>query len=80
MLRCTPYSKHTVLVDKDSVAYAVRASPPKHFDDVIAGVTQALEKLGEASQLGGPTIKQHRRGNFNSVTFGCSYGNGQEVS
>ena len=74
------FSKHTLLVDHDLVGYAVRASPPANYGDVIQGVTAAIEKLDRTLKFCKPSEKQLRRGNFRTVSFGCSYGGGQTVS
>lgn len=73
------FSKHTLLIDRNFVGYAVRASPPANYEEVIEGVTAALEKLA-GGLLFKPTEKRCRRGDFRTVSFGCSYGGGQTVS
>lgn len=62
------------------MGYAVRASPPANYGKVIQGVTRALEELGEALRPHGLAQQGCRRGNFKTVSFGCSYGGGQGVS
>jgi hypothetical protein len=67
-------------MDGNLVGYAVLASPPANYKGVIKGVTVALEKLEETLLLDKFIEKQCRRGNFKTLTFGCSYGSGQKVT
>lgn len=62
------------------VGYAVLASPPANYGQVISGVTVALEKLEGALLFDRATEKQCRRGSFRTIAFGCSYGGGQKVN
>ena len=74
------FSKHTLLVDKNFVGYAVRASLPANYEDVVKGVTAALEELETKLLFCESTKNELRRGTFKSVSFGSSYGGGQTVS
>lgn len=67
-------------MDGNSIGYAVRASPPANYEDVIKGVTAALEELETRLLFCESTKNQYRRGNFKTVSFGSSYGGGQTVS
>ena len=66
-------------MDEDLIGYAVLASPPSNYGEVIMGVTGAIEKLERTLRFETAKGQPYRRGDFRTVTFGCSYGGGQKV-
>lgn len=74
------FRKHTLLLDEALVGYALLASPPASYQGVIEGVTVAIEKLAESLVFQKTQAGTCRRGEFRTITFGCSYGGGRKVT
>lgn len=67
-------------MDKGLVGYALLASPPASYTETIKEVTLAIEELGGTLVFQKTRGAKCRRGDFKSITFGCSYGGGQKVT
>lgn len=63
-------------LDRDGVVFAVKLSTPPLWEQRATAINHACDLLHAAC---GPR-EPHRRGDFDSCSFGFSYGGGQSVS
>jgi len=74
----TSSRKHTGIADKEGRLFAYRISPPRGSEEMQQKSQSAIESLASAYTADADTFS-HKRGNFETATFGISFGGGQKV-